>query len=91
MMKTIYFILSFLLSLRPVHAQKVGLVLSGGGAEGLSRIGIIRALEENDLRIVCCSLNGRQLSGSSMLWDTLPTIWKKVIKSDDFKRWYTGI
>ena len=34
-----------------VQAQKVGLVLSGGGAKGLTHIGIIRALEENNIPI----------------------------------------
>ena len=29
----------------------VGLVLSGGGAKGLSHIGVIRALEENNIPI----------------------------------------
>ena len=33
-------------------AQKVGLVLSGGGAKGLTHIGIIRALEENNIPLV---------------------------------------
>ena len=33
------------------NAQKVGLVLSGGGAKGLTHIGIIRALEENNIPI----------------------------------------
>ena len=32
-----------------IHAQKVGLVLSGGGAKGMTHIGIIRALEENNI------------------------------------------
>lgn len=32
-------------------SQKVGLVLSGGGAAGMSHIGIIKALEENDIPI----------------------------------------
>ena len=31
--------------------QKVGLVLSGGGAKGLSHIGVIKALEENEIPI----------------------------------------
>lgn len=35
----------------PARAQKVGLVLSGGGAKGLYHIGIIRALEENGIPI----------------------------------------
>ena len=34
-----------------IHAQKVGLVLSGGGAKGMTHIGIIRALEENNIPI----------------------------------------
>ncbi|MFN2429255.1 MAG: patatin-like phospholipase family protein [Cryomorphaceae bacterium] len=33
------------------HAQKVGLVLSGGGAAGMAHIGVIKALEENEIPI----------------------------------------
>lgn len=32
-------------------SQKVGLVLSGGGAKGVAHIGVIKALEENDIPI----------------------------------------
>lgn len=35
----------------PLSAQRVGLVLSGGGARGLYHIGVIRALEENGIPI----------------------------------------
>ena len=31
--------------------QSVGLVLSGGGAKGMAHIGVIRALEENEIPI----------------------------------------
>lgn len=34
-----------------LSAQRVGLVLSGGGAKGLYHVGIIKALEENDIPI----------------------------------------
>jgi NTE family protein len=34
-----------------VHSQKVGLVLSGGGASGLAHIGVIKALEDNHVPI----------------------------------------
>ncbi|MFH1321187.1 MAG: patatin-like phospholipase family protein [Bacteroidota bacterium] len=34
-----------------ITAQKVGLVLSGGGAKGLAHIGVIKALEENNIPI----------------------------------------
>ena len=33
------------------HSQKVGLVLSGGGATGFAHIGVIKALEENNIPI----------------------------------------
>ncbi len=41
------------------HGQRVGLVLSGGGAVGLTHIGVIKALEENDIPI-------DYITGSSM-------------------------
>ena len=91
MMKTIYFILFFLLSLLPVHAQKVGLVLSGGGAKGLTHIGIIRALEENNIPIdYVAGTSMGAIVGSLYAMGYSPDDMEKVIKSDDFKRWYTG-
>ena len=51
MKKALYmFFLLFVLTFQ-IQAQKVGLVLSGGGAKGLTHIGIIRALEENHIPI----------------------------------------
>ena len=35
----------------PLRAQSVGLVLSGGGARGLSHIGVIKALEDHGVPI----------------------------------------
>ncbi|MBA3899780.1 MAG: patatin-like phospholipase family protein [Bacteroidetes bacterium] len=37
--------------MQPIFAQKVGVVLSGGGASGLAHIGVLKALEENDIPI----------------------------------------
>ena len=34
----------FLMLLQPLSAQRVGLVLSGGGAKGAAHIGVIKAL-----------------------------------------------
>ena len=52
MKKNLLLLFLFLLFLPMlVQAQKVGLVLSGGGAKGLTHIGIIRALEENNIPI----------------------------------------
>ena len=48
------FILAFILVTfqeGSLHAQKVALVLSGGGARGAAHIGVIRALEEQHIPI----------------------------------------
>ncbi len=43
-------IITFCCSLS-VHAQKVGVVLSGGGADGVAHIGVLKALEENKIPV----------------------------------------
>ena len=49
-----------------IYAQKVGLVLSGGGAKGLTHIGIIRALEENNICLLYTSPSPRDRTRSRM-------------------------
>lgn len=44
-------ILFFSLLFNIVYSQKVGVVLSGGGASGLAHIGILKALEENNIPV----------------------------------------
>ena len=56
-----------------VQAQKVGLVLSGGGAKGLTHIGIIRALEENNIPIDY--ITGTSM-GAIVPWGIRLTTWK---------------
>ena len=51
MRKILLVLIAIWLFMPTVCAQKVGLVLSGGGAKGLTHIGIIRALEENNIPI----------------------------------------
>lgn len=41
----------WLLSIHAVQAQKVGLVLSGGGAKGLAHVGVLKVLEKNRIPI----------------------------------------
>jgi len=50
-MRMVITLMLFILSSFVLRAQKVGLVLSGGGAAGLAHIGVIKALEENDIPI----------------------------------------
>lgn len=76
MRKILFVLITLWLTIPAIHAQKVGLVLSGGGAKGLTHIGIIRALEENNIPIDLLQV---PLWGPSsapyMLWDILPMIW----------------
>ncbi len=45
------FVLTLLLAALPASAQKVGVVMSGGGAKGLYHIGVLEALEQNGVPI----------------------------------------
>lgn len=88
-----FFIAFFLLflSLLPTYAQKVGLVLSGGGAKGLTHIGIIRALEENNIPIdYITGTSMGAIIGSLYAMGYSPDDMEKLLKSEDFKRWYNG-
>ena len=50
-MKRFQLILCLSLLVTPAFAQKVGLVLSGGAAKGLAHVGVLKALEENEIPI----------------------------------------
>ena len=45
------FISIIMLSLPVYPREKVGLVLSGGGAKGIAHVGVIKALEENGVPV----------------------------------------
>ncbi len=51
MRKIVLTIIAFMLGATLSAEQKVGLVLSGGGAKGIAHIGVIQALEENNIPI----------------------------------------
>lgn len=87
----LFIIGSFLLALHPIQAQKVGLVLSGGGAKGLTHIGIIRALEENNIPIdYVAGTSMGAIIGSLYAMGYSPDDMEELLKSDDFKRWYSA-
>ncbi len=72
-------------------AQKVGLVLSGGGAKGMAHIGVIRALEENEIPIdYVTGTSMGAIIGSLYAMGYTPDEMERLIASDDFKRWYSG-
>ena len=72
-------------------AQKVGLVMSGGGAKGLAHIGVIKQLEENNIPIdyVAGTSMGAIVAALYSMGYT-PDEMIETLKSDDFQRWYTG-
>ena len=75
----------------PLKAQKVGLVLSGGGAKGMAHIGVIRALEENDIPIdYIAGTSMGAVIGSLYAMGYSPDEMEELISSDDFKNWYMG-
>ena len=85
-------IMMLVMLLLPAHAQRVGLVLSGGGAKGMTHIGIIRALEENSIPIdYITGTSMGAIIGSLYAMGYSPDEMEDLLRSPDFKRWYTGV
>lgn len=73
------------------YSQHVGLVLSGGGAKGLAHIGVIRALEENNIPIdYIAGTSIGAIVGSLYAMGYSPDEMERLLKSDDFRKWYSG-
>jgi len=73
------------------YPQKVGLVLSGGGAKGAVHLGIIKALEENDIPIDCIA--GTSIGavvGSLYAMGYSPDEILNLFLSKEFYYWQTG-
>ena len=82
----------FTISMLPMKAQKVGLVLSGGGAKGMTHIGVIRALEENGIPIdYVAGTSMGAIVGALYAMGYSPDDMEALLRSPDFKRWYTGV
>lgn len=93
MKKVIYYILlGFTLWPFEAYTQKVGLVLSGGGAKGFSHIGVIRALEENNIPIdyITGSSMGAIIGGLYAAGYS-PYEMEILFRSEDFRLWSRGI
>src|SRR5687767_9081810 len=74
------------------YSQKVGLVLSGGAAKGLSHVGVLKALEENDIPIdyiVGTSMGG--IIAGSYAAGMSPEEIENVVTSEEFLRWVNGL
>lgn len=71
--------------------QSVGLVLSGGGAKGIAHIGVIKALEDNDIPIdyIAGTSMGAIVGGLYAMGYT-PEQMLALIESKEFTDWSTG-
>lgn len=88
----IYLLLFFTFtSILPISAQKVALVLSGGGAKGLTHIGVIKALEENQIPIdyVVGTSMGGTVGGFYAAGYSIKEI-ERIAKTRDFLEWLNG-
>ncbi|MDR1562377.1 MAG: patatin-like phospholipase family protein [Dysgonamonadaceae bacterium] len=89
--KTICLLLVFVFYSVEVSSQKVGLVLSGGGAKGGVHIGIIKALEDNGIPIdYIAGTSIGAIIGSLYAIGYSPDEMLELLLSDDFYHWQTG-
>jgi NTE family protein len=91
-MRRLLILLYILLLISPLaHAQKVALVLSGGGSKGVSHIGVLKALEEEGIPInyiagtsMGAIIGGLYAAGYS------PAEMEEMLMSPDFAKWVSG-
>ena len=72
----------------PLNGQEVGLVLSGGGSKGVAHIGVIKALEENDIPIdyVAGTSMGAVIGGLYAAGYS-PQEMVELVSSEEFNQW----
>jgi NTE family protein len=88
LVSSIFMVFAFL----PAASQKVGLVLSGGAAKGLSHVGVLKALEENEIPIdyiVGTSMGG--IIGGCYAAGMSPDQIEHIVLSEEFLRWVNGL
>ena len=73
------------------QAQEVGIVLSGGGAKGAAHIGVLKALEENDIPVdYIAGTSIGSIVGALYAMGYTPDEMLELMMSDEFKSWQTG-
>jgi NTE family protein len=90
-LKRLILIFNLLVFVTSASAQKVGLVLSGGGAKGIAHIGVLQAFEDNGIPIdyVAGTSMGAVVGGLYAMGYS-PAEMLALIKSDDFNNWKNG-
>lgn len=91
MKKTLLF-LTFLFFWVNALPQKVGLVLSGGGAKGLAHIGVLKAFEENGIPIdYITGTSMGSIIGALYSCGYTTDEMTELFMSDKFKAWLSGM
>ncbi|MDR1161402.1 MAG: patatin-like phospholipase family protein, partial [Tannerellaceae bacterium] len=91
MKKIAVLITLFFITIPSLSAQKVGLVLSGGGAKGATHIGVIKALEENNIPIdYITGTSIGAIIGSLYAMGYSPDEMLELLLSDEFGYWQSG-
>lgn len=84
-------LLTLLTLLGSLNAQSVGLVLSGGGAKGITHIGIIQALEENNIPIdYVTGTSIGAIIGALYAMGYTPLEMLELISSKEFQQCYAN-
>lgn len=84
----VIFQISFFCNIQQIAAQKVGLVLSGGGGPGMAHIGMIKALEENNIPIdYITGTSIGAIVGGLYAMGYSPEDIASFFKSDNYKQW----
>ncbi len=90
-MRTLFLILLLMALAWVTAAQKVAVVLSGGAAKGLAHIGMLKALEENEIPIDF--LAGTSMGGivaGCYAAGMSPEQIEEMMLTEDLSRWVTG-
>jgi len=79
------------LTFRNTYAQKVAVALSGGGADGLSHIGVLKSLEENHIPIdYIAGTSMGALIGALYASGYSPAQIEAFALSEKFQTWAVG-
>jgi NTE family protein len=89
--RSFLYVTLFFFAFASATAQKVGLVLSGGGARGAAHIGVIKALEENNIPIdYVTGTSIGAIIGSLYAMGYTPDEMLSLLLSDEFGSWQVG-
>lgn len=73
------------------QAQKVGLVLSGGGAKGLAHVGVLKVLEKNNIPIdYIIGTSMGSVVGAMYAAGYSPAEIEEIVTQPDFQYWVSG-